>query len=275
MNRLPRVRLAAGLAICGLAALMGCAAATAQNAPAGALGFPPGYLGAAGIPDERTFLPPPPANNSIAGRADLATFRSTRVLAGTARWDMAAHDAITSPQSLLADFSCALGVTLTLADTPALSKLSTRTMSDAVRIVGLAKDRYQRPRPFLRAKGPICIATDDLVRSGSYPSGHATAGWLYALILAELAPSHASEVLARGRAYGESRVVCGVHYVSDVEGGRTAAGALFAPLHSSPDFQADITAARAELSALQAAKPGSVDPKACAAENAELFKSPW
>jgi len=275
MNKLSRVRLAAGLAICGLAVLMGCATAPAPDAPAQSpADFPSGYLGA-GAPDERIFLPPPPADPSIAGRADLAIFKSTRVLAGTARWDMAAHDASVSPQDLLADFGCAFGATLTTSDTPALSRLSARTMSDAVRIVGSAKDRYQRARPFLRAKGPICIATDDLGRSGSYPSGHATVGWLYGMILAELVPDHASEVLARGRAYGESRVVCGVHYQSDVEAGRTTAAALFAALHSSQAFQTDMIAAGAELSALQAAKTGSVDPKACEAENAELFKSPW
>jgi acid phosphatase (class A) len=31
------------------------------------------------------------------------------------------------------------------------------------------------------------------------------------LILAELAPERATPILNRGRAYGESRVVCGVH----------------------------------------------------------------
>ena len=268
-------KLGASLLLAGLIGLAGSDAAALQaprrERPAAAV---PGYLGADGIPDERIFLPAPPADASIAGRADLAIFESTRALAGTARWDKAARDAVVSTPAMLADFSCSLGVSLEPTQTPVLARLSARAMADAVRVVGVAKDRYQRPRPFLRAKGPVCVATDALAGSGSYPSGHATAGWLYALVLAELAPDHAAQVLARGRAYGESRVVCGVHYPSDIEAGRTTAGAVFARLHADPDFRADMTSAREEIAALSR-KGAAVDPGACAVETTTLSKAPW
>ena len=48
------------------------------------------------------------------------------------------------------------------------------------------------------------------------------------MILAELEPDRASDILVRARAYGESRVVCGVHNASAVEGGRIIAAAMVA-----------------------------------------------
>jgi acid phosphatase (class A) len=68
-----------------------------------------------------------------------------------------------------------------------------------------------------------------------------------ALILAELRPEHASAILVRGREFGDSRAICGVHYMSDVEAGRLYAAAVVARLHADPQFQADLAASRVEL----------------------------
>jgi acid phosphatase (class A) len=111
-----------------------------------------------------------------------------------------------------------------------------------------------------------------LAASGSYPSGHAAAGWLYALLLAEIDTEHADAIIRRGRAFGESRVVCGVHYLSDIEGGRLTASALAAELHGAPQFETDVASARAELFSLRGrAQPA---PAACERENANLA-TPW
>src|SRR5690606_38014770 len=96
-------------------------------------------------------------------------------------------------------------------------------------------------------EGPTCVETSEaFAASGSYPSGHSAVGWLYALVLAEVDPEHAAAIIARGRAYGESRVVCGVHFVSDVDAGRLASSAVFAALAGNAEFQADIASAREE-----------------------------
>jgi len=72
------------------------------------------------------------------------------------------------------------------------------------------------------------------------------------LILAELAPDRATAILNRGRAFGESRVVCGVHSPSAVDAGRTNGASLVATLHGQTAFRADLEAAREELAALRA-----------------------
>ena len=84
------------------------------------------------------------------------------------------------------------------------------------------------------------------MENSSWPSGHAMLGWTYALLLAELVPEQADAVLLRGRQFGDSRVVCGVHYPSDVEAGRAVGAALVARLHAEPQFVADMAAAKAE-----------------------------
>jgi acid phosphatase (class A) len=270
-NRSPKRLLAVGSAVLLAALALPISGQRAETPPAGA---PQGYLGA-GMPDESIFLPPPPADRSAAGKADLAIFRATRAQRGSERWQLATRDDAVDPASVLGSFGCALGVRLKPGDAPTLDRLIQRALMDAVTIIGPPKERYRRERPFLRAKGEICIArTPSLERGGSYPSGHSTVGWLDALILAELAPDRAAQLLARGRAFGESRVVCGVHYPSDIEAGHVLAAGLFATLDADPAFRADMEAAKVELELARqaAAKP---DAAQCTIESEASAHRPW
>ena len=90
------------------------------------------------------------------------------------------------------------------------------------------------------------------MEDGSYPSGHTAVGWAWALILTEIAPDRADEILARGRAFGESRIVCNLHWHSDVVEGRFVGAAAVARLRSDPAFCAELEAARAEVEAVRA-----------------------
>ena len=93
------------------------------------------------------------------------------------------------------------------------------------------------------------------------------------LILAELAPDRASQVLGRARSIGDSRVVCGVHYLSDIEAGRTTGAALVATLHGDAAFRADMERARAELAALRAGAHGA--PADCAVQDEAATHAPY
>ena len=271
-----RLGLAAGLAL--LAALPAPARQAAPSATAPVEQAPkklPGYLGPDGVPDASKFLPPAPADGSATEQRDFAVFMETRKLEGTDRWALAARDAVQTPAAVLADFDCALGVKLDPATAPALVRLLSRTGADAGAIVNRVKGLYKRPRPLVGNAQPICLErTDDLAKSPSYPSGHTTASWAWGLILAEIAPDRAEAVLARARAYGESRVVCGVHFVSDIDEGRANGSALVAAEHANPEFRADLDAARAELAKLRAAGPAP-DGASCRIEDAAAAQTPW
>jgi acid phosphatase (class A) len=120
---------------------------------------------------------------------------------------------------------------------------------------------------------PICTPEDEeaLRGNGSYPSGHAAIGWGWALILTELAPERGTELLARGRAFAESRMFCNVHWWSDVVEGQRMGAAAVARLHADPVFRAQLDQARGEVDALLAS--GEPPARDCAAEAAALGAS--
>ncbi|HUD31195.1 MAG TPA: phosphatase PAP2 family protein, partial [Novosphingobium sp.] len=102
-----------------------------------------------------------------------------------------------------------------------------------------------------------CFPPDEqaLRSDGSFPSGHSAVGWGWALILAEVVSDRADAILQRGKDFGDSRLVCNVHWASDVDAGRLMASATVARLHAAQQFRADITAARAEIAGKQLAPP--------------------
>ena len=81
-------------------------------------------------------------------------------------------------------------------------------------------------------------------------------GWAWALILVELAPDKAGPLLEAGKEMGESRVICGMHYPSDVEAGRDLAAAMVARMRANPEFRADMEKARREVARLSAPPSG-------------------
>jgi acid phosphatase (class A) len=108
-----------------------------------------------------------------------------------------------------------------------------------------------------------------LSKDGSYPSGHAALGWAWGLVLTSVAPDKADALLQRAHAFGDSRMVCGVHWQSDLEAGRMVGAAAVARLQSDPVFQAQAQLARAEIASAQA-KGLKSDRQDCAAEAAAL-----
>lgn len=219
-------------------------------------------------------LPPAPVAGDARDVADRRIFRETRALEGTDRWRLAAADAELGSQQLLRDFSCGLDIELTPQLAPGLVALLQKATREAARPMGVAKDLYKRPRPFMVDEGSTCVATSTVGESFDYPSGHATAGWAWALVLAQVDPEHAAPILARGRAIGDSRVVCGLHNASAVEAARMLTGAAVAAISASPLYQTDLLAARAELAALREGAHPKPDPARCAAE-AALVKPYW
>jgi acid phosphatase (class A) len=213
-----------------------------------------GYLKPEALPHSLKLLPPPPTEGSTAFALDGEVSRKSLTLRDTPRWEFATADANLKFPDAASTFSCALGVPVNEKDTPHLYMLLRRTLADAGLSTYTAKNHYQRKRPFVLNKKPICTPNDKefLIKDGSYPSGHTAIGWAWALILTEIAPEQADAILARGRAFGESRIVCNVHWYSDVVEGRFMGAAAVARLHADPAFQAELKAAKAELASLRA-----------------------
>ncbi|MDR0183792.1 phosphatase PAP2 family protein [Lysobacter sp. UC] len=228
-----------------------------------------GYLGR-DLPDSLKLLPAPPKEGSAAFRNDQAVSRASQKLRGTARDVLAASDAELGFPHVAGAFSCALGVPVSQDQSPRLYRLLRRTLTDAGLATYAAKDHYRRTRPFVFYKEGTCAPKDEaaLRNDGSFPSGHTSIGWTWALVLTQVAPDRTDALLARGRAFGESRLVCNAHWQSDVLAGRTIASATFARLQSDTAFQADVAAAAREVQSLRAG--GDAPSSDCAAEAAAL-----
>ncbi|MDB5475005.1 MAG: phoC [Phenylobacterium sp.] len=206
--------------------------------------------------DGEAVIGPPPAVESIAGQADRAAYLETRKAAGSARWALAIKDNDLWNGGALERYSCALGRVIGPQATPVTYRILRRVEID-VRTVGTPpKEHYNRTRPPIGDDRPICVPREDWMKTNaSYPSGHAMTGWAWGLILGELAPARLGKLMEAGGAIGDSRVICGVHYRSDVEAGRKLGASLVARLHADPAFQKDLAAARAELKHGRATAP--------------------
>jgi acid phosphatase (class A) len=236
-------------------------------------GFLAGYLPMGSVADSSTLLPPPPANGSAVKAADLEIHNATLPLRDGPRFKLAAQDADLTFPNAAATYSCSVGAPISEAETPRLYQLLRRTLTDAGAATGAAKRAHMRVRPFVELGEASCSPVDEgyLRNDGSYPSGHASIGWAWALLLAELVPDRNTAILARGLEYGHSRVICGVHWPSDVVAGRVVGSGVVAQLHNDPTFRADFEAARQELAAARSKQlPPSRD---CAAEAAAIALS--
>lgn len=192
-------------------------------------------------------IAPAPAANSGIQAADLAISKGPW---SAERVAQALADDAVDP---FKEFSTVLGADFTAANYPATAALFKQVLAVAGPAIGQTKGNVFRPRPFIAdPRHPVCIspsAAQHLGQSSSYPSGHTTLGWAWALVLAEVHPAKADAILHRGWDYGQSRIVCGVHWASDVAGGYTLGAAAVSRMHGDPGTRALFDAARAELAA--------------------------
>jgi acid phosphatase (class A) len=235
--------------------------------------WPPGYLLKEELPDSAALLPPPPAFKSKAFAFDKEVSRKSFVLRNTPRWQLAKNDANLNFPQAAETFSCALNAPINRQDTPHLLNLLNVVKTDAGDSTNRAKEKYHRLRPFQINNKPICTPEkeekDFLKKNGSYPSGHAAIGWAWALILAEISPERTDAILSRGLAFGESRIICNVHWQSDIIAGRSMGAATVARLHANPAFRADLEAAENELSVVRS--KGLLPARDCKAEAEDLM----
>jgi acid phosphatase (class A) len=200
--------------------------------------------------DFHSILAPPPAAGSLRDREDEQTAERWQSVTRQ-RW----HSAELDSDFVYPRFDEAFGRPIDRKTSPVLITLLNRALRDVSYTTFAAKEHFQRPRPYQRVQlkhvcGEVAAPKPETHPMGgsSYPSGHSAYGWAVAMILARVAPDRAELLLARATEYAESRVICGVHFPSDVDAGYAIAAAVLAHLDSSPDFQADLADARAELS---------------------------
>jgi acid phosphatase (class A) len=222
--------------------------------------------------DVTRLLAPPPADDAAKVR-DLAAVRA-------AQQTRTAEQAADAEESSAVDvflFRSVLGPAFTAQRLPRTAALFRRVVRTALPWLQTTKDCWSRPRPFivdptlapleralastrvsagsatsavrapLPADSPCAAPPADPSLSPSYPSGHAAVGAMDAIVLAQMVPEQRTALFARGWAYGDARVIGGVHFPSDVEAGRILGTMLIGVLEQDVRFRADRDAARKEL----------------------------
>jgi len=213
-----------------------------------------GYLSGA-TPEGLVNLPPPPAPGSATMQRDVEAREAALRLKDRARYAEAVVDSDRSFPKTLKAYSCAMGMDVSEKATPRLARLLNKMRIDVRHAAGGLRDRYKRKQPFAVYNTPTCSPEDEALVSsqGSYPSARSAVGWSYALVLAELNPERAAEILQRGRDFGESRVICDAHWQSDIDAGNEVGRLVVARLHQDKEFAADLQAAKAEVGQRRAA----------------------
>jgi len=211
-----------------------------------------GYLAPEMLPNSLKLLPPPPAEDSPEFAVDKAVSEHSVTLRDTPRWKQAIADANLHFPEAIDSFAGIVDIPIAEQKTPHLYMLLRRTLTDLGLSTYAAKTKYNRSRPFMMNNEPVCTPADEegLRKDGSYPSGHTAIGWGWALLLCELFPEQTDALLKRGWEFGQSRVICNVHWQSDVNQGRIMGAATLARLHADPGFLKDLEAAKTEIAAL-------------------------
>lgn len=217
-------------------------AAAAVLATAAADPRPASLLGKADL-DPALVLPPPPAAGSAQARAEIAELRAIEAARTPAEEAAARADGDTKSAAI---FASVLGPRFDLAALPATAALMALVRASEKDTVDRGKAEFQRARPYV---------TDPMLKSckrnedplSSYPSGHTSMAFAMAQTLARLMPAQAPQLLARAARYGQSRIVCGQHFRSDVTAGQELGTLVAERLAAKPTFRTAYAAAAAEL----------------------------
>lgn len=185
-------------------------------------------------------VPAAPAAGSDADKEDLAVVRRWQV----ERTEAQCQAAKAQTDATYDDF---FGAVSPFGNPAAdeVEKIFSKVRTDTGSIVYLLKEKYKRPRPFLRdpALTP-CIAK----ASGySYPSGHAATARVFGLMLSALVPANAGTYMRYADLSALNRVISGVHHPSDIEAGKTLGDAIYKALRQNNNFNADMDTLRRDL----------------------------
>ena len=190
-------------------------------------------------------LAAPPADGSDTAKAELAELKQIEGHRTPAELARATDDERTKNATI---FAAAVGPGFDLKRLPATAKLFADVRADEKSAADQAKLVFKRNRPWIIDPALSSCSKGDEAQS-SYPSGHSTMGYTMAHVLVTLAPEKADAIMARADDYAHSRLICEVHFRSDVAAGRTFGALLARDMEKSPAFKAEFDASSAELRA--------------------------
>lgn len=210
---------------------------------------PSGFMTDETRPNGLYWLPAPPELTGPDFTYDFYYYQWGRTLRETSG-ELALHDESAPLDEV---FGKVIGLVLDKTTTPEIMLLAEKAVSDVHAANFKVKNHYQRTRPFAQFKEPSLKPEEDEEEAGtfSYPSGHSSRGWMYALVLASVAPEYAEKLFARAALYAENRVICGHHWKTDTDASLMLCAGIFASIVSTDAFQEQLKKAQAEYQKLK------------------------
>lgn len=211
------------------------------------------------MPNAINWLPAPPDFNSTQFSYDLTQYMQGKwERLNEERRQQAIDNSVVDMADMAKQFSIPFGMEISEEKTPCIFKVLDRGVTSIRLCASKPKIAFARKRPYVLYNEPTLIPEHEetLRENGSYPSGHSLRGWATALLLCEINPDAQDEILELGYQWGQSRVIAGYHWQSDVDAARLLASAGYARLHTSQEFLADMAAAQAEYARLSGKTSG-------------------
>ncbi len=196
-----------------------------------------------------SILPPPPANDSPAGLADLDTL--LYVQAHRTPEDIALAKKMESP-SIFEMGREVMGPWFTRENLPKTADILRQVTKVTDKVKEDAKKKWQRPRPYTRSNlvSPVAGRIGD---AGSYPSGHVYGTAIPDFVLAAAFPDKADGFDEMTHRVMWGRIVGGVHYPTDTEAARLLAKDVIDKMLKTPAMQQAIATIRQEAAPFIAA----------------------
>lgn len=202
------------------------------------------YITAADL-DFAAMLPPPPKEDSPAGKRDVQAILNLQK-GMNPQLDAAIHKDL--DQSVYTVAGSVLGPKFTKENFPMAGAFFDKVVKDGGVGVGPIKQKYKKLRPFQYSKE--IKAAEDIAKGAAgptYPSGHSTTAAEVALVLGMMVPEKRDALYERSDEYAQHRVASGAAYPSDRMGGNIAASLAVNQMMKNPEFRADFDATKAEI----------------------------
>ncbi|AZD17423.1 phosphatase PAP2 family protein [Pseudomonas chlororaphis] len=190
------------------------------------------------------YLPPPPTVDSSLQQSDLTAVLAAQAARSSAQVSRVQQDDEWE-DSVFHFARESLGAGFSIERLPLTRAFFRRAQEDLVQFLMPAKHSYGRPRPYEASAlvKPVLPPPE----GDSYPSGHSMNGYLNATLLSMALPEKRNELFSRAQINADSRVIAGVHFPSDLEGGKISAAVLAARLLDDPRAAADFEAVKQEI----------------------------
>ncbi len=191
--------------------------------------------------DFSAVIPPPPADDSPSGLADLDTLlqlQKDRTAEQVARAQRVSKETpFTFAQPVLGNW-------FTARNLPRTAVILEEVHHEIDAVIDPLKHAAHRSRPYVR--DPRVTPVVERPTNESYPSGHAANATVYAAVLTAAFPEQAAAFQDGVRETMWGRELGGVHYPTDTESGRLIGAAIARRMLANPAMNEALTEIRAE-----------------------------